>query len=128
MVEAEGARSTDGRSTRAVADVRAGLRSYRTVVRRIVRYHGGGVTAGYSQYDFKYESTQAEHTFRSGGGGVYAELGAEYLITQHLSLGANTSASVTVRGFKQDTGGGGTTGFGWGVAAGGVRVFATLYF
>lgn len=127
-LQAGGDHSTDRRTTRASASVRAGLRSYRTVVPRIARYHGGGIIADYSHYESEYESDQTEAISRAGGGGLYGELGAEYLITRHLSLGANTSASAMVRGRKEGRELYNYSDFGWAVAAGGLRVLATLYF
>lgn len=128
MVEARDYHSSDGRRREAMTSVRAGLRSYRTVVPRVARYHGGGITATYAHYETELEPEQHEYKSRGGGGGLYGELGAEFLITAHLSLGANASASAIVGGRTVTNPSGGYKEFGWSVAAGGLRALATLYF
>jgi hypothetical protein len=64
----------------------------------------------------------------AAGGGFYAEVGAEYLVTSHLGLGASSVATVLLRGGRQGSGGEEYSELGWALSAGGVRVLATLYF
>ena len=110
--------------------MRAGLRSYRPLVPRVVRYLGGGVTGTYSTYRTHHRTMGAEYEAWTAGGGVYAEIGAEYLVTSHLSLGASSSATVLLRGGRIDPDGEQpeVSEFGWSLGAGGTRVMATIYF
>ena len=111
-------------------DMRAGLRGYRPVVARVARYQGAGLRAGY----FRSEVEPTDYQRWMVLGGIYAELGATYFVTPHLSLDAGTEAGVNLSRGRDRRGGlpGGpsferrTSGIvAW---AGGIIVTGTLYF
>lgn len=85
----------DDRFTATTITLRSGLRAYRPVAPGIARYHGAGLTAQYATSDSR------NYLAWQGGGGPYAELGAVYFVTPHLSLGAATQAAATYTGGRQ---------------------------
>ncbi len=80
--------------------LRLGWRRYGTVAPRVVRHVGFGVLGGYRSSEqspgafsisapFSFESTRSDYS-----AGVFAEAGAQWLITSNLGLGATWSANV----------------------------------
>lgn len=129
-VQVEDVQATQGDRTNASASLRVGSRAYRPVAPKVVRYLGVGVIGSY--WGFHNESATTGIVYRgwNAGGGLYAEVGADYLITSHLGLGASANINAQVRGGRIDNGSGnGETGdFGWSVGAGALRVLGTIYF
>ena len=110
--------------------LRAGLRAYRPVVARVVRYHGAGLRTAYSR---SHVEPTDYLTWRALGG-LYAELGATYFVTPHLSLDAGTVAGVSLsrgrdrRRSSPDFTSTETRTSGIVASAGGIIVTGTLYF
>jgi hypothetical protein len=129
-LQVEDVHATHGDRTYASASLRAGLRVYRPVAPKVVRYLGAGLIGSY--LGFRHESATIGTVYRgwTAGGGLYAELGADYLITSHLGIGASSSVTAQARGGRVDPGdGSGETGdLGWVLGAGGLRVVGTIYF
>ncbi|MCC6245836.1 MAG: hypothetical protein IT353_23590 [Gemmatimonadaceae bacterium] len=84
------------------AQFRLGRRAYKPLVSRVVRYVGGGLSARYASFDqyptpfsvsppLVYTPTRSQ--FEAG---LFAEVGAQWMITPNLGLGAAWSADVHV--------------------------------
>jgi hypothetical protein len=86
--------SLDVLGSNASINVRVGRRSYRSVADRVVAQHTFGVAAG---FDHSVSTSPGFGTFANNGwsAGPFAELGAAYLITPHLAVGATGGVSVT---------------------------------
>jgi len=72
---------------------RVGTRAYRAFGRRLYRLTTVGVSVAYS----RNESTQDTLRFNSEGigAGLFADLGATWLVTPHLGIGAKAGATIT---------------------------------
>lgn len=86
--------SLDELGSNASISVRVGRRSYWSVADRVVAQHTLGVGAG---FDHSVSANPGFGSFSNNGwtAGPFGELGAAYLITPHLAVGATGTASVT---------------------------------
>lgn len=121
-------------STGAYGSIQLGIREYRPVAARVARYHGAGVLLAYQRQSTESDEPSIfRNDFRAFGPGAYGELGASYLVTRHLSLGATTRLEMRYsRGTQEITQPDGsvnetrTTGFS--ARVGGIRLVGTLLF
>ena len=86
--------SLDELGSNASISLRVGRRSYRSVADRVVAQHTLGVGVG---FDHSVSASPGFGSFSNNGwtAGPFGELGAAYLITPHLAVGATGSVSVT---------------------------------
>ena len=88
--------SSDSRQSTVGLSLRAGRRAYSPLGRAVSAYRGVGLSAGLDRARSRYRSGD----FLSSSGqwgwsaGAFAELGAEYLVTPRLGLGAVGSADL----------------------------------
>ncbi len=86
--------------------LRLGTRGYRAIGRHLQRY----VTVGVSVTHSWQEATQGAGQSSSWGlvAGLFGDIGATWLVTPHLGLGARFGAALDY-GHNEASGGGGTT-------------------
>ena len=72
--------------------LRLGTRSYRSIGRNLYRIVTLGASANYQWEAVRQDSTRT--TLHVIGGGVFADIGATWLVTPHLGLGARFGAAV----------------------------------
>ncbi len=78
----------------SAADLRIGPRWYRPIASRLFQYASLGPSVGYSRDESSSESGNTRNTFtqRSTSYGLFGELGAGWLVSPQLSLGASWGA------------------------------------
>jgi hypothetical protein len=108
-------------------DMRLGRRGYRPVAEQVVVLHSVGVLAGLSH---SVSTSPFGGSFRSNGWqlGPFVDLGAVYLVSPHLGLGATGTATLTyTRTSSKDPAA--TTSSTWQLGGGtGISFAATIYF
>lgn len=72
-----------------------GHRWYRPVTQNVLQHVTVGALAG-SFRETRFRRASPDVTSRSFGGGVYAEVGAMWMVTRRLSLGAASTAQATL--------------------------------
>lgn len=92
-------------------DVRVGRRSYRSVTEKVVAQHSLGLAVGFD-HNVSTNPFLGSTTSNAWQAGPFGELGAVYLITPHIGVGATGSASVTY-GRSWGKGSTGTKTKGW---------------
>lgn len=113
--------STTDNTTTIVAEL--GSRSYHPFGRRLYRLTTFGVSFNYNR-----QSTSGGNTFQAAGGGVFGDLGATWLITPHLGVGARWRVAATYVHGSSSTAGATTTGNAVTLSAGTVQLTGQLYF
>jgi hypothetical protein len=81
-------------NSHAFIRVQLGRRVYRPVAERIVAQHTFGLVVAVDHNASTNPFLGSTHTTQWGGG-PFAELGAVYLLTPHLGIGATGTASIT---------------------------------
>ena len=107
----------------AQVETRIGRRSYIGRPRSIASFVGGGVLLAYS--NFSVQTPVGEQHDDTFGAGVFAEIGASWLVTRSLGLGATADANV---GFQQRKITGADKVSGYGFSVGNIAIVASLYF
>jgi hypothetical protein len=116
-------------------DARVGHRWYRSIAPRVQQHLTIGALASVSRVK-QFRDDLPDFTSRSTGAGVFADLGALWLLTPRLSLGAAWTASLTrVRTnstvyffFNEETTTGSMTTRTTGIRFGDVRMQGAVYF
>jgi hypothetical protein len=86
------------------ASLRLGIRSYHSIDRRLYRWTTFGVAVNYNRQTNTYQDTLTS-TSVGGGMGLFANVGATWLVTPHLGIGALWEIGVnynraTIRGYN----------------------------
>jgi hypothetical protein len=76
------------RYTTGAAGLRVGRRSYRALGRRVAGFSTAGLTARYMRSEQNGGPVAVYGT--SIGGGLFGDLGATYLVSEHFGIGAST--------------------------------------
>ena len=110
-----------------------GHRSYRPAAARVNTYRGFGLLGSAFQEDQTFPGQEGVFEQSGGQAGAYAELGATWMVTPHLGLGAGAQLNATYRWSESrvetpfpDDDTQKTTG--WGVDVGRVRARVSLFF
>ncbi len=108
--------------------LRLGLRRYRPVRAEVAAYATVGLTGGYS-HQRSTNSSGGSSSSHSATGGLFGALGGQWLVTPHLSLGAEWDGSI-VYGYSEGTSsaGGGGSGYTISLGLGGVSLVGAFYF
>ena len=106
--------------------IRLGTRGYRSFGRRLYRLATVGVSFNYSWHTFTQDTLRI--TSQGVGGGVFADIGATWLVTPHLGLGAKVGVAATYTRATFSSPGGSGSDDRFGVSAGHVALVGQLYF
>ena len=127
--------SGSGASLSGYSAVRAGIRTYRPLFARVAGYSTVGMTTGVDGYESRPASNAIpDQRMWQLRGGPYADVGAVYLVTPHLTLGASTQAAIGLSHARQHYSATATQvaresrSSGWFAYLGGVSILATLFF
>ena len=115
-------------TSRASASVRAGRRVYAGRGAQVVSFAVLGVIGSFVH---DAGGLEGSYTIERNGwsAGAFGEVGATYLVSPRLGLGATASASATYqRSTVKDSRGGSSRGWDYRLAAPGIALVATLYF
>jgi hypothetical protein len=113
--------STTGNNTNIVVEL--GSRSYHPFGRRLYRLTTFGVSFNYNR-----QSTSGGTTFQAAGGGVFGDLGATWLVTPHLGIGARWRVAASYVHASDSSAGVTTTGNGVTFSVGTLQLTGQLYF
>jgi hypothetical protein len=90
-----------GVESRATVDVRLGLRRYHASGAKIVSHLSFGIVGGFTHL------VASGGAFRNDGNGwdagVFADLGASYLVTPHFGIGVTAAATISYASFLATT-------------------------
>lgn len=115
-------------TSHATASVRAGRRVYAGRGPQVVSFAGLGVIGSFAH---DADGREGDYSIERNGwsAGAYGEVGATYLVSPRLGLGATASASATYqRSTVEDSRGGRSRGWEYRLAGPGIALVATLYF
>jgi hypothetical protein len=107
--------------------VRLGTRGYRSFGRRLYRLTTFGVSASYRWGQSTVQDTLT-NTQHSLGAGVFADLGASWLVTPQLALGARWGLDVTYNHDSASGSNGSASADRFGVSLGRIALIGQLYF
>ncbi len=108
--------------------LRLGSRSYHPVSRHVDRQFTFGITGQYGRANQYGSGGYGSEHSSSVGAGVFAELGAEWLVTSHLALGAACSASLGFQWSHVVSRPYDSRGNGISASAGGIQLRGAFYF
>ncbi len=106
------------------ATLSLGMRRYRGLAPSVQLYHTLGIEANYS-HDY---SAAGPVTNNSWGAGVFGDLGAGWMVSPHLMLGASWRVDALYAHTSSTTPAVSTSGHQLGLSFGGVRLIGQLFF
>ena len=104
------------------ATLRLGMRRYRSVTRGVLGFGTLGLDVTHTH---QFRGGPAPLNENGWGGGLFGDIGAEWLVASHLGLGASWGASVD---YSHDTGPLAPVGKQWTFTLGQVQLTGQLYF
>ncbi|MGH7606855.1 MAG: hypothetical protein ACREME_05915 [Gemmatimonadales bacterium] len=116
-----------GLDSRAVVDVRLGIRTHRAETKKVVPFYSVGVLGGFTHVGFSSGGGSGQRDGWSAG--VFADVGANYLFTPHFAIAA--TGTLTLRyatETRQQTGSPRIRTWGLSGSAPGAALLLLLYF